>query len=287
MLKQMFKDKHSTDPLKIYLKELSSFPLLSIKEERELMKKISSGDKSARRKVINSNLRLVVSIAKRYLHCGLPLLDLIEEGNLGLLKAVEKFRYKKGFKFSTYATWWIKQSIIRALACQARTIRLPVHVVDLLQKYLKIHTQLLQKFARDPRPEEIASKMRITVEKAKDLMKISEKPTSLETLIGEDKDRELLEVIEDKSAVSPEKGFMFGLKRDRIIKLLNELPSRERDILLFRFGFEGGTPHTLEETGKLFGVSRERIRQIESRSIRKIRYILNYKEQDLQELLKE
>lgn len=275
----------STDPLKIYLRELGKFPLLTVKEEKELTLKASKGNKPAIRKLVNSNLRLVISIAKRYSNSGLPLLDLIEEGNMGLMKSIEKFKPQKGFRFSTYATWWIRQSIIRAIATQVRTIRIPVHMMEYINKYFKASANLMHKYSRKPTIKELAREMGATMEKTKEIIRIAERPASLESPIGEDEDGQLLDVLEDKNALSPFGEFFKGMRNDKIRKLLQSLNEKERRIIEYRFGLTGEVPCTLEQTGKKFHVTRERIRQIEIRAIRRLKYIIYNDDQYLEDFL--
>ncbi|MBT9259225.1 MAG: RNA polymerase sigma factor RpoD [Clostridiales bacterium] len=260
------------DPVRMYLKEIGRVPLLTAEEEVELAKRIEQGDEEAKRKLAEANLRLVVSIAKRYVGRGMLFLDLIQEGNLGLMKAVEKFDYRKGFKFSTYATWWIRQAITRAIADQARTIRIPVHMVETINKMTRIQRQLLQEIGREPTPEEIAAKMGIDPEKVREIQKIAQEPVSLETPIGEEEDSHLGDFIEDPDALAPAEAASFSLLRGQLEEVLDTLTERERDVLKLRFGLEDGRPRTLEEVGKEFGVTRERIRQIEAKALRKLRH---------------
>ncbi len=260
------------DPVRMYLKEIGRVPLLSSDEEVELARQIEEGDEEARRKLAESNLRLVVSIAKRYVGRGMLFLDLIQEGNLGLIKAVEKFDYRKGYKFSTYATWWIRQAITRAIADQARTIRIPVHMVETINKLVRVSRQLLQKYGRDPSPEEIAAEMGITEEKVRDIMKIAQEPVSLETPIGEEEDSHLGDFIEDVFARAPAEEASATLLREQLDEVLETLTDREQKVLRLRFGLEDGRARTLEEVGQTFGVTRERIRQIEAKTLRKLRH---------------
>jgi len=262
------------DSIQIYLKEIGKFPLLDAKGEISLAKRIEKNNESARKQLIRSNLRLVVSIAKRYVgrSSNLGFLDLIQEGNIGLFKAVNKFDYKKGYKFSTYATWWIRQAITRALADQSRTIRIPVHMVETISKYTQIRRRLLQDLGREPMPEEISSEMEISLAKVRHIMKISQETISLEAPVGNDKeDSTLGEFIEDQKEISPSQGAARRLLKDRLMEILADLTPREQRILDMRFGLENGVTHTLEEVGKEFGVTRERIRQIEAKSLEKIR----------------
>ena len=260
------------DPVKVYLKEIGRVPLLSSEEEVRLAIAIKDGDEAAKKRLSEANLRLVVSIAKRYLGRGMQFLDLIQEGNLGLIKAVEKFDYTKGFKFSTYATWWIRQAITRAIADQARTIRIPVHMVETINKLIRISRQLLQDKGREPLPEEIAEKMDIPVERVREIMKIAQEPVSLETPIGEEEDSHLGDFIEDSEAVAPDDAASFILLKEQIEDVFSCLTDRERKVLYLRFGLKDGRPRTLEEVGQHFNVTRERIRQIEAKALRKLRH---------------
>lgn len=260
------------DPVKVYLKEIGRVPLLSSEEEVRLAIAIKDGDEAAKKRLSEANLRLVVSIAKRYLGRGMQFLDLIQEGNLGLIKAVEKFDYTKGFKFSTYATWWIRQAITRAIADQARTIRIPVHMVETINKLVRIQRQLLQELGRDPSPEEIGEKMGLTAERVREIQKISQEPVSLETPIGEEEDSQLGDFIEDDAAIVPPDAASFSMLQEQLSKVLDGLAERERKVISLRFGLEDGHPHTLEEVGRQFGVTRERIRQIESKTLAKLRH---------------
>ena len=260
------------DPVKMYLKEIGQGPLLTNEEEVELAKRVEQGDPEAKRKLIEANLRLVVSIAKKYVGRGMLFLDLIQEGNLGLIRAVEKFDYRKGYKFSTYATWWIRQAITRAIADQARTIRIPVHMVETINKLNRTSRQLVQELGRDPTPEEIAEKMGITPEKVREIMKTAQEPLSLETPIGEEEDSHLGDFIEDTGALAPPQAASYSLLKEQLDNVLNTLTDRERRVLKLRFGLEDGRPHTLEEVGQIFGVTRERIRQIEAKALRKLRH---------------
>ena len=260
------------DPVRMYLKEIGHVPLLTAEEEVELAQRMEAGDESARHRLEEANLRLVVSIAKRYVGRGMLFLDLIQEGNLGLLKAVEKFDYSKGYKFSTYATWWIRQAITRAIADQARTIRIPVHMVETINKLIRISRQLLQELGRDPRPEEIAKEMGITVARVHEIMKIAQEPVSLETPIGEEEDSHLGDFIEDEAAPAPAEAASFMLLREQLEEVLETLTDREKNVLRLRFGLEDGRSRTLEEVGQSFGVTRERIRQIEAKALRKLRH---------------
>ena len=264
------------DPVRMYLKEIGKVPLLSAEEEVEIAKKLENGTpeekEEAKRKLSEANLRLVVSIAKRYVGRGMLFLDLIQEGNLGLIKAVEKFDYRKGFKFSTYATWWIRQAITRAIADQARTIRIPVHMVETINKLVRIQRQLLQTLGREPTPEEIAEEMDLTPERVREIQKISQEPVSLETPIGEEEDSQLGDFIEDDGAVAPPDAAGFTMLKEQLDKVLGGLAERERKVITLRFGLEDGHPRTLEEVGREFGVTRERIRQIESKTLTKLRH---------------
>ena len=260
------------DPVRMYLKEIGREGLLSATEEVELAKRMEAGDIEARTRLSEANLRLVVSIAKRYVGRGMQLLDLIQEGNLGLLKAVEKFDYHKGYKFSTYATWWIRQAITRAIADQARTIRIPVHMVETINKMIRHSRQLLQELGRDPSPEEIASAMGITPERVREILKIAQEPVSLETPIGEEEDSQLVDFVEDTDAIAPGEGAAFTLLREQLVEVLGTLTSREERVLRLRFGLDDGRTRTLEEVGQDFGVTRERIRQIEAKALRKLRH---------------
>ncbi|MGD9676831.1 MAG: RNA polymerase sigma factor RpoD [Vulcanibacillus sp.] len=260
------------DPVRMYLKEIGRVPLLSAVQEIELAKKIELGDEEAKRSLAEANLRLVVSIAKRYVGRGMLFLDLIQEGNMGLIKAVEKFNYRKGFKFSTYATWWIRQAITRAIADQARTIRIPVHMVETINKLIRVSRQLLQDLGREPTPEEIAEEMEITTEKVREIMKIAQEPVSLETPIGEEDDSHLGDFIEDQDAVAPSDAAAYELLKEQLEDVLDTLTEREENVLRLRFGLDDGRTRTLEEVGKVFGVTRERIRQIEAKALRKLRH---------------
>ena len=266
------KDVNINDPVRMYLKEIGRIPLLSAEEEAEISLAVENGDDSARNKLAESNLRLVVSIAKRYVGRGLLFLDLIQEGNIGLMKAVEKFDYGKGFKFSTYATWWIRQAITRALADQARTIRVPVHMVETINKMARIQRQMTLELNREPTEEEIAKKMGITVDKVREVMKISQDPVSLETPIGEEDDSHLGDFIKDESSLSPEEYATNEILKEEIKSVLSTLQPREQQVLELRFGLIDGTCYTLEEVGKRFNVTRERIRQIEAKALRKLRH---------------
>ena len=258
------------DSVKMYLKEIGSIPLLTKEEELELAKKISEGDELAKQKLVESNLRLVVSIARKYLKKGMPILDLIQEGTLGLIKAAEKFDYTKGFKFSTYATWWIRQGITRAIADQARTIRVPVHMVEKINKISSVSAELAAELGRDPKPEEIADKMDMSTAKVIEAINISQKPTSIDSTIGKEDDTELEEVIADKNALSPEEIVTASLLKDQIEEVLVTLTDKEKGVLELRFGLCDGEKHTLEEVGRAFNVTRERARQIENKALRKL-----------------
>jgi RNA polymerase primary sigma factor len=260
------------DPVRMYLKEIGKVPLLTADEEIELAKKMEDGDEIASRKLAEANLRLVVSIAKRYVGRGMLFLDLIQEGNLGLIKAVEKFNYRKGFKFSTYATWWIRQAITRAIADQARTIRIPVHMVETINKLIRVSRQLLQELGREPAPEEIAEEMGLTVEKVREILKIAQEPVSLETPIGEEEDSHLGDFIPDDDAPAPAESAAFTLLKEQLLDVLDTLTPREEKVLRLRFGLDDGKARTLEEVGKEFNVTRERIRQIEAKALRKLRH---------------
>lgn len=260
------------DPVRMYLKEIGRVPLLTFEDEIELAKRVEAGDEQAKRRLAEANLRLVVSIAKRYVGRGMLFLDLIQEGNLGLIKAVEKFSYRKGFKFSTYATWWIRQAITRAIADQARTIRIPVHMVETINKLIRIQRQLLQELGREPSAEEIAHHMDMSVERVREIMKIAQEPVSLETPIGEEEDSHLGDFIEDHDAPAPAEAASFRLLKEQLEEVLNTLTSREEKVLRLRFGLEDGRARTLEEVGQVFGVTRERIRQIEAKALRKLRH---------------
>ena len=260
------------DPVRMYLKEIGKIPLLKPHEEIEYAKRMLEGDEIAKQRLVEANLRLVVSIAKRYVGRGMLFLDLIQEGNLGLIKAVEKFDYERGFKFSTYATWWIRQAITRAIADQARTIRIPVHMVETINKLIRVSRQLLQELGRDPKPEEIAKEMDMSEEKVREIMKIAQDPVSLETPIGEEEDSHLGDFIPDEDALAPAEAAAYSLLKDQIEEVLGSLNEREQKVLKLRFGLEDGRARTLEEVGKEFNVTRERIRQIEAKALRKLRH---------------
>ena len=260
------------DPVKTYLKEIGRVPLLSAEEEASLARAAQAGDEDARRRLSEANLRLVVSVAKRYAGRGLPFLDLIQEGNLGLMKAAEKFEPDRGFKFSTYATWWIRQSITRAIADQARTIRIPVHMVETINKVIRVSRQLLQELGHDPSPNEIAKEMNMPVDKVREILKIAQEPVSLETPIGEEEDSHLGDFIPDEAASEPSEAASFTLLKEQLVDVLSTLTPREEKVLKLRFGIEDGRTRTLEEVGKEFNVTRERIRQIEAKALRKLRH---------------
>ena len=260
------------DPVRMYLKEIGKVPLLSSEEEIELANRIENGDQYAKKKLAEANLRLVVSIAKRYVGRGMLFLDLIQEGNLGIIKAVEKFDYRKGFKFSTYATWWIRQAITRAIADQARTIRIPVHMVETINKLIRIQRQLLQELGRDPLPEELSKHMDMPVDKVREILKIAQEPVSLETPIGEEEDSHLGDFIPDDDAPAPAEAAAFTMLKEQLINVLDTLTPREEKVLRLRFGLDDGRARTLEEVGKEFNVTRERIRQIEAKALRKLRH---------------
>ena len=260
------------DPVRMYLKEIGKVPLLSAEEEIELAKRMEDGDEEAKKRLAEANLRLVVSIAKRYVGRGMLFLDLIQEGNLGLIKAVEKFDYTKGYKFSTYATWWIRQAITRAIADQARTIRIPVHMVETINKLIRVSRQLLQELGREPTPEEIAAEMNLPVERVREILKISQEPVSLETPIGEEEDSHLGDFIQDDNVPVPAEAAAFTLLKEQLVEVLETLTDREQKVLRLRFGLDDGRARTLEEVGKEFKVTRERIRQIEAKALRKLRH---------------
>ena len=261
-----------SDPVRMYLKEIGNVPLLSAEEEINLAVRIQGGDDIAKQELAEANLRLVVSIAKRYVGRGMQFLDLIQEGNMGLMKAVEKFDHTKGFKFSTYATWWIRQAITRAIADQARTIRIPVHMVETINKLVRVQRQLLQDLGREPTPEEIGAEMDLPTEKVREILKIAQEPVSLETPIGEEDDSNLGDFIEDEGAMSPEVFTSSALLREQLEDVLDTLTDREENVLRLRFGLDDGNIRTLEQVGKVFGVTRERIRQIEAKALRKLRH---------------
>ena len=266
-------DTFSTDdPVRMYLKEIGKVPLLTPEEEQDLAKRMAEGDEEAKRRMAEANLRLVVSIAKRYVGRGMLFLDLIQEGNLGLIKAVEKFDYTKGYKFSTYATWWIRQAITRAIADQARTIRIPVHMVETINKVIRVSRQLLQELGHDPSAEEIAAEMNMPVDKVRDILKIAQEPVSLETPIGEEEDSHLGDFIPDEDASEPSEAASFSLLKEQLMEVLDTLTPREKKVLELRFGIVDGRTRTLEEVGKEFNVTRERIRQIEAKALRKLRH---------------
>ncbi len=260
------------DPVRMYLKEIGKIPLLGMEDEVELAKKMELGDPEARKRLAESNLRLVVSIAKRYVGRGMQFLDLIQEGNLGLIKAVEKFDYTKGYKFSTYATWWIRQAITRAIADQARTIRIPVHMVETINRLVRTSRQLLQELGREPTTEEVAARLDLPVERVSEIMKMSQEPVSLETPIGEEEDSHLGDFIQDDNVLVPQDAAAFTLLHEQLMEVLLTLTEREQKVLRLRFGLDDGRPRTLEEVGKQFNVTRERIRQIEAKALRKLRH---------------
>ena len=260
------------DPIRMYLKEIGKIPLLSTEEEIELAKRMEKGDEEARKKLAEANLRLVVSIAKRYAGRGMQFLDLIQEGNLGLIKAVEKFDYRKGYKFSTYATWWIRQAITRAIADQARTIRIPVHMVETINRLIRTSRQMVQELGREPTPEELAKKLDMPVERVWEIKKISQDPVSLETPIGEEEDSHLGDFIQDDNVMVPADQATFTLLHEQLMESLETLTEREQQVLRLRFGLDDGRPRTLEEVGRVFHVTRERIRQIEAKALRKLRH---------------
>ncbi len=269
---QLLKEVSMDDPVKMYLKDIGKVPLLQPEEETELARRMMEGDEGAKRLLSEANLRLVVSIAKRYMGRGMQFLDLIQEGNLGLMKAVEKFDYQKGFKFSTYATWWIRQAITRAIADQARTIRIPVHMVETINKLIRISRRLLQELGREPQPEEIAKEMEIPVERVIEIQKIAQDPVSLETPIGEEDDSHLSDFIEDERSTAPTDAVSYNMLKEQLIGVLDTLTPREEKVLRLRYGLDDGKPRTLEEVGKEFNVTRERIRQIEAKALRKLRH---------------
>ncbi len=260
------------DPVRMYLKEIGKVPLLSADEEIELARRMENGDEDAKKRLCEANLRLVVSIAKRYVGRGMLFLDLIQEGNLGLIKAVDKFDYTKGYKFSTYATWWIRQAITRSIADQARTIRIPVHMVETINKLIRVSRQLLQTYGREPTPEEIAAEMGLSVEKVREIQKIAQEPVSLETPIGEEEDSHLGDFIPDEDVPAPAEAAAFSMLKEQLVEVLDTLTEREQKVLKLRFGLEDGRARTLEEVGKEFEVTRERIRQIEAKALRKLRH---------------
>ena len=260
------------DPVRMYLKEIGKVPLLSAEEEIDLARRMENGDEAAKKRLAEANLRLVVSIAKRYVGRGMLFLDLIQEGNLGLIKAVEKFDYTKGYKFSTYATWWIRQAITRAIADQARTIRIPVHMVETINKLIRVSRQLLQELGREPTPEEIAEEMSMPVERVREILKISQEPVSLETPIGEEEDSHLGDFIQDDNVPVPADAAAFTLLKEQLVEVLSTLTEREQKVLRLRFGLDDGRARTLEEVGKVFNVTRERLRQIEAKALRKLRH---------------
>lgn len=260
------------DPVRMYLKEIGNVPLLTTEQEVELAKRVEAGDEEAKKQLTEANLRLVVSIAKKYVGRGMPFLDLIQEGNMGLMKAVDKFDYTKGYKFSTYATWWIRQAITRSIADQARTIRIPVHMVETINKLIRVSRQLLQEEGREPTPDEIAEEMGISVEKVREILKIAQEPVSLETPIGEEEDSHLGDFIPDDDAPAPAEAAAFSMLKEQLVDVLGTLTEREQKVLKLRFGLEDGRARTLEEVGKKFDVTRERIRQIEAKALRKLRH---------------
>ena len=260
------------DPVRMYLKEIGKVPLLSANEEVDIARRMAEGDPEAKQQLAEANLRLVVSIAKRYVGRGMLFLDLIQEGNLGLIKAVEKFDYRKGYKFSTYATWWIRQAITRAIADQARTIRIPVHMVETINKLIRVNRQLVQEYGRDPRPDEIAREMGVSEDKVREIIKIAQEPVSLETPIGEEDDSHLGDFIEDQDAPAPAEAVAVTLLKEQLMDVLNSLTPREAKVLRLRYGLDDGKARTLEEVGKEFNVTRERIRQIEAKALRKLRH---------------
>ena len=269
---ELLQEVSMDDPVKMYLKDIGKVPLLQPDEETELAKRMMDGDETAKRLLSEANLRLVVSIAKRYMGRGMQFLDLIQEGNLGLMKAVEKFDYQKGFKFSTYATWWIRQAITRAIADQARTIRIPVHMVETINKLVRVSRKLLQELGREPTPEEIAAEMGVTEERVREIQKIAQDPVSLETPIGEEDDSHLSDFIEDENGAAPTDAVSFTMLKEQLLGVLDTLTPREEKVLRLRYGLDDGRPRTLEEVGKEFNVTRERIRQIEAKALRKLRH---------------
>ena len=269
---QLLKEINMDDPVKMYLKDIGRVPLLSPEEEVELAKRMAEGDESAKLRLSEANLRLVVSIAKRYVGRGMQFLDLIQEGNLGLMKAVEKFDYQKGFKFSTYATWWIRQAITRAIADQARTIRIPVHMVETINRQVRVSRMLLQKLGREPTAAEIAEEMGISESRVMEIQKIAQDPVSLETPIGEEEDSHIGDFLEDETATAPSDTVAFTMLKEQLISVLDTLTPREEKVLRLRYGIDDGRPRTLEEVGKEFNVTRERIRQIEAKALRKLRH---------------
>ena len=272
LYEQALSDISLDDPVKMYLKDIGEVPLLSADDEIELARRIQEGDEEAKRKLSEANLRLVVSIAKRYVGRGMLFLDLIQEGNIGLMKAVEKFDYQKGFKFSTYATWWIRQAITRAIADQARTIRIPVHMVETINKLTRVSRMLLQQLGREPTPAELAKEMGVSEERVREIQKIAQDPVSLETPIGEEEDSHLGDFIEDDRAVTPSDSVSTTMLKETLLSVLNSLTPREEKVLRLRYGVDDGRPRTLEEVGKEFNVTRERIRQIEAKALRKLRH---------------
>ncbi len=272
LYEQALSDIGLDDPVKMYLKDIGRVPLLSADDEIELARKMQEGDEEAKKKLSEANLRLVVSIAKRYVGRGMLFLDLIQEGNLGLMKAVEKFDYQKGFKFSTYGTWWIRQAITRAIADQARTIRIPVHMVETINKLTRVSRLLTQKYGREPTPAEIAKEMNVSEERVREIQKIAQDPVSLETPIGEEEDSHLGDFIEDETTVTPSDSVSTTMLKETLLSVLNSLTPREEKVLRLRYGVDDGRPRTLEEVGKEFNVTRERIRQIEAKALRKLRH---------------